>query len=107
MGGDTVLFHAGHAALASVQALFHGHTVRQEAPEPTSDHSGLVIGVVFASLVVTTVTIAGRILIRKTMPPNRFFMDDGLVLIASLLTIGLCMVSLEGEQVEKYAFCWH
>lgn len=64
----------------------------------TTDHSGLIIGVVFTCLVLTSFTIAARLLIRKMMAPNRFFLDDALVLIASLLTLGLCMVSLAGEK---------
>lgn len=79
--------------------LSHGLAGRQDGSEPPESRSGLVVGVLFCSLVFTAVTIAARVLIRKMMPPNRFFLDDGLVLVASILTICLCMVSLEGEWV--------
>lgn len=64
----------------------------------TTDRSGLIIGVVFTSLVLISVTIAGRLMVRKMMAPNRFFLDDALVLVASILTLGLCMVSLAGKR---------
>lgn len=59
---------------------------------------GLVLGVVFACLVFITVTIAVRLMVRKMMPYHRFYWDDILVLVASVLTLALCMVSLEGEK---------
>lgn len=64
----------------------------------TTDNSGLVIGVVFACLVFIAITISVRLLVRKVMPYHRIYLDDGLVLVASLLVLALCMVSLEGEE---------
>lgn len=72
----------------------------------TTDASGLIIGVVFTSLVIISLTIAGRLMVRKMMSPNRFFLDDALVLIASMLTLGLCMVSLAGKETSPFFRLW-
>lgn len=65
----------------------------------TTDHSGLVIGVVFTCLVFISITIAVRLMVRKMMPHHRFYLDDALVLVASVLTLALCMISLEGDNL--------
>lgn len=85
-----------HAVFDSAEAQLQGRAA-QEGTMMTTDRSGLIIGVVFSCLVFISVTIAARLLVRKMMAPNRFFLDDGLVLIASVMTLALCMVCLEGE----------
>lgn len=93
----------GIASRLLKRAVFDGMEARlerraaQEGTMMTTDRSGLIIGVVFSCLVFISVTIAARVLVRKMMAPNRFFLDDGLVLIASVLTLSLCMVCLEGK----------
>lgn len=88
-----VILKAERAILGSAQSLLS----RQEGPIMTTDNSGLVIGVVFACLVFIALTIAVRLLVRKMMPHHRLYLDDGLVLVASLLVLSLCMVALEGK----------
>lgn len=69
----------------------------------TTDNSGLIIGVIFPSLVLITVVTILRLLVRKTMAPKRLFLDDAWVVVATLLTLSLCAVSIEGEdKLESY-----
>lgn len=63
----------------------------------STDNSGLIMGVIYPSLVLVTVVTALRLIVRKTMSPNRLFLDDAWVVVAASLTLALCMVSLEGE----------
>lgn len=63
----------------------------------TTDNSGLIVGVIFPSLVLVTVVTILRLLVRTTMPPKRLFVDDAWVVLAAILTLALCAVSIEGE----------
>lgn len=43
------------------------------------------------------------------MPHHRFYRDDLLVSVASVLTLALCMVSLEGKKAiaSVFSLCTH
>lgn len=87
--------------------VLQGRQAFVEGTLTTTGDSGLVIGVVFPSLVLVTVVTVLRLLVRKTMPPKRLFLDDAWVVVAALLTVALCMVSIEGEWEarRKFACC--
>lgn len=94
MGVDLVAIMLGTNAFGRIRL---GRQLHVDGTLSTTDNSGLIIGVIFPSLAIVTVVTVLRILVRKTLPPNRLFQDDAWVVVAAVLTVALCIVSVEGE----------
>lgn len=61
-----------------------------------STRAGMIMAVNIACIVLIFVFVATRLIVRRVMT-RQFFLDDFLVTIASVFTIGLCTVILLGK----------